>query len=583
MSDKHPGQVWPTFKRLWPYVRPYKGAFVLAILAMAVYGGVDAAMIYLVKPLIDTGLAEGNASALRWAPVLIVGLFIIRGLGNFVSTYCMAWVSQHVIRAMRQSVFEKYLRLPVSYFDTRSSGDLISKVTYDTEQVSRASSSALVSMVRDGFTVLALLFIMFNESWQLSAIFFLVGPVIAWVIALVSRRFRKVSRNIQAAMGGVTSAAEQTLKGHKNVLAFGGQQLEAARFAEVNNRTRQQNMKLAAAQAISQPSIQILGSFALATVLFVASFESVLQNLTPGSFVVIIGSMMGLMSPVKSLTRVNAEFQRGIAAATSVFDVLDEAEAEDKGTEVIEHARGDLALEQVVFSYPNTLAPVIKGIDLTIPAGKTVALVGRSGSGKTTLSTLLPRFYELDSGTIRLDGKDITQLTLSSLRAQIATVSQQVVLFNDTIANNIAYACRDRVSREQIEAAAKAAHVMEFASRLPDGLETLVGEDGVMLSGGQRQRIAIARAILRDAPVLILDEATSALDTESERVIQDALETLQRGRTSLVIAHRLSTIESADEIVVMDQGRIVERGSHQALLAKNGAYRQLHQMQFGES
>ncbi|SHI14428.1 lipid A export permease/ATP-binding protein MsbA [Ferrimonas marina] len=583
MSEKNSGQVWPTFQRLWPYVRPYKLAFVAAVIAMAVYGSVDAAMIYLVKPLIDNGLAEGNASALRWAPLIIIGLFVVRGLGNFVSTYCLAWVSQHVVRSMRQAVFEKYLRLPVSYFDTRSSGDLISKVTYDTEQVSRASSSALVSMVRDGFTVIALLFIMFWESWQLSTIFFLVGPVVAWVIALVSRRFRKVSKNIQAAMGGVTSATEQMLKGHKNVLAFGGQTLEAERFDKVNNRTRQQNMKLAAAQAISQPAIQILGAMALAVVLFVASFDSVLSNLTPGSFVVIIGAMMGLMTPVRHLTKVNAEFQRGIAAAHSVFSVLDEVEAADEGKKTLNQCRGDVHFDQVVFTYPNSEEPVLKGIELAVPAGRTVALVGRSGSGKTTLSSLLPRFYELDSGRITVDGQDIKELSLSSLRSQIATVSQQVVLFNDTIANNIAYACDSSVTRAQIEAAAEAAHVMPFVNDLPEGLDTLVGEDGVLLSGGQRQRIAIARAILRDAPILILDEATSALDTESERAIQSALDRLQQGRTSLVIAHRLSTIESADEIVVMDKGAIVERGDHKTLLAAGGAYAQLHQMQFGEN
>ncbi|GAA4896415.1 lipid A export permease/ATP-binding protein MsbA [Ferrimonas pelagia] len=582
MSDNKSGQVWPTFKRLWPFVRPYKQAFIVAVLAMAVYGGIDAALIYMLKPFIDNGLQPGDTEFLRWVPVFIVGMFVLRGSANFVSTYCMAWVSQHVIRAMRQTVFEKYLRLPVSFFDARPSGELISKVTYDTEQVSRASSGALVTMVRDGFTVVAMLAIMFWESWQLSSIIFLVGPPVAWVIAFVSRRFRNISKNIQAAMGGVTSATEQTLKGHKNVLAFGGQALEAERFAKVNNQNRQQNMKLAAAQAISQPAIQVIGSFALAAVFFAASFESVLHSMTPGSFVVIISAMMGLLAPLKRLTRVNAEFQRGIAAAQSVFSVLDEPDARDTGTQTLSSSQGKLTMENVVFSYPNSDGPVLKGIDLEVPAGKSVALVGRSGSGKTTLSTLLPRFYELDSGKIRLDGVDISELTLASLRQQIATVSQQVVLFNDSIANNIAYACEENVSREQIEAAAKAAHVMEFVEKLPDGLDTLVGEDGVLLSGGQRQRIAIARAILRDAPILILDEATSALDTESERAIQAALETLQQGRTSLVIAHRLSTIESADEIVVMDQGQIVERGSHAELLAKQGAYFQLYQLQFGE-
>ncbi|MBY6188426.1 lipid A export permease/ATP-binding protein MsbA [Marinobacter hydrocarbonoclasticus] len=579
MSAENQSQVWPTFKRLWPYVLPYKMAFIAAIVAMMVYGGVDAAMIYLVKPLIDNGLAGGNADTFKWAPLVVIGLFMIRGLGNFVSTYCMAWVSQHVIRAMRQSVFEKYLKLPVSYFDSRSSGDLISKITYDTEQVSRASTNALISMVRDGFTVLGLLFIMFYESWQLSAIFFLVGPLVAWVITFVSRRFRKISRNIQDAMGGVTSASEQMLKGHRNVLAFGGQEVECERFAKVNNRTRQQNMKLAAAQAISQPAIQIIGSMALAVVLFAASFPAVLNSLTPGSFVAIIGAMMGLMTPVKHLTRVNAEFQRGIAAASSVFEVLDEVEAVDKGQTELSRVKGEVHFDNVVFRYNEESDPVLKGIELAIPAGQTLALVGRSGSGKSTLSSLLPRFYDIDSGAIRIDGHDIRDVSLSSLRNQIALVSQQVILFNDTIANNIAYACDEGVTREQIESAAQAAHVMDFVKDLPEGLDTLVGEDGVLLSGGQRQRIAIARALLRDAPILILDEATSALDTESERAIQAALETLQQGRTCLVIAHRLSTIENADQIVVMDKGQIVERGDHDDLMNHRGIYAQLQKLQ----
>ncbi|MBY6018480.1 lipid A ABC transporter ATP-binding protein/permease MsbA [Halomonas denitrificans] len=579
MSAENQSQVWPTFKRLWPYVLPYKMAFIAAIIAMMVYGGVDAAMIYLVKPLIDSGLADGNASTFKWAPLVVVGLFMIRGLGNFVSTYCMAWVSQHVIRSMRQAVFEKYLKLPVTYFDSRSSGDLISKITYDTEQVSRASTNALISMVRDGFTVIGLLFIMFYESWQLSAIFFLVGPVVAWVITVVSRRFRKISKNIQAAMGGVTSASEQMLKGHRNVLAFGGQEVESARFDKVNNHTRQQNMKLAAAQAISQPAIQIIGSIALAVVLFAASFPSVLDSLTPGSFVAIIGAMMGLMTPVKHLTRVNAEFQRGIAAASSVFEVLDEAEAVDNGSVELKRVKGEVRFDNVTFRYNEESDPVLKQIDLAIPAGQTLALVGRSGSGKSTLSSLLPRFYDIASGTITIDGQDIRDVTLASLRNQIAMVSQQVILFNDTIANNIAYACDEAVNREQIEAAAEAAHVMDFVKDMPDGLDTLVGEDGVLLSGGQRQRIAIARALLRDAPILILDEATSALDTESERAIQAALETLQQGRTCLVIAHRLSTIENADQIVVMDKGAIVEKGDHNDLMNHGGIYAQLQQLQ----
>ncbi|SDI84534.1 ATP-binding cassette, subfamily B, MsbA [Ferrimonas sediminum] len=578
------GQTWATFKRLWPYVLPYRTAFIISIVGMLIYGAVDAGMIWLVQPLIDSGLNEGRSEVLRMAPLIVVGMFLIRGSANFVSTYCLAWVSQKVVQNMRQLVFNKYLSLPVSYFDTQSTGDLISRITFDTEQVARASSSALVSMVRDGATVIGLLFIMFYQSWQLSLIFFMVGPVVAWVITIVSRRFRKVSKAIQLAMGGVTTASEQMIKGHKNVIAFGGQEIEAERFARINNLNRRHNMKLSAAQAISQPIIQIIGSGAIGVVLFVASFDSVLQTLTPGTFVTIIGSMMGLMQPMKHLTKVNADFQRGITAAHTVFAVLDKPDAADSGTHQVERVQGQLALNHVTFSYPNTNKeePALRNVSLQVGAGQTLALVGRSGSGKSTISNLLPRFYDVTEGEVLLDGVNVNEYSLSNLRSQIAMVSQQVTLFNDSIANNIAYAC-DNCSREQIEAAAEAAYLMEFVRDLPEGLDTMVGENGILLSGGQRQRIAIARAILRDAPVLILDEATSALDTESERAIQAALDNLQRGRTSLVIAHRLSTIENADVIMVVDKGEVIERGSHAELLAKGGVYSQLHQMQFGDN
>ncbi|QIZ75988.1 lipid A export permease/ATP-binding protein MsbA [Ferrimonas lipolytica] len=582
MSSGKTGAFRATFKRLWPYVRQYKSGFFAAIIGMAVYGVVDASLVYMIKPLIDNGLAASDPATLRFAPLVILGLFLFRGIANFVSTYCLAWVSQNVIHNMRQEIFGKYLRLPVSFFDSNSTGDLISKVTYDAEQVSRASSSGLIIIVRASFTLIGLLAIMFWESWQLSAIFFLIGPIIALVISTVSKRFRAVSKRIQGAMGGVTTVSEQMLKGHKNVLAFGGQEVELKRFTKASNRTRQQNMKLSAASALSQPLIQIIAAIGLSVVLFVASFPSILNSLTPGSFVVIIGSMMALMTPIKQLTKVNVQLQRGVAAAESIFAVLDEPEVDDTGTKTLGRSDGKIEVNDLTFQYPSSEGPVLKQVNLSVPAGKTLALVGRSGSGKSTLSNLLPRFYEINQGSIAIDDVDIRELTMASLRQQMAIVSQQVVLFNDTIANNIAYACDEAVTRAQIEAAAEAAHVLVFTNDMPEGLDTMVGEDGLMLSGGQRQRIAIARAILRDTPILILDEATSALDTESERVIQSALDRLAASRTSIVIAHRLSTIEKADEIVVMDKGEIVERGTHQQLLAKQGAYAQLHAMQFGE-
>ena len=571
-----------TFYRLLRYFKPYRFGVLLAIVALAIYGGVDASMVYLVQPLIDEGLAKSDGDVLKFGSVLILGIFAVRGLASFVSTYCLSWASNHVIRQMRQQLYQQMLAMPVSFFDQNSSGKLISKLTYDTEQVALATSQVMIALVREGITIIALLAIMFYQSWQLSLVFFIVGPLIGVIISIVSKRFRKVSKGIQRAMGEVTTSTEQMLKGHKVVLAFSGQEKEAGRFDKINNRNRQQAMKLVAAKAVSTPVIQFLGSIAIAVVLYIAS-TSVVADLSPGAFTSIVGAMGALMRPLKQITKVNADFQRGLTACASVFELLDQPKERDNGTRTAERVRGELAISELEFCYQGKETPALDNISLDIRAGETVALVGRSGSGKSTLSSLLMRFYDGSPGAITLDGHNIEDFQLDSLRKQFALVSQQVVLFDDTIAANIAYGCLSDASREAIEAAARAAHVMEFAQHLPDGLDTRVGEDGANMSGGQRQRIAIARAILRDAPILILDEATSALDTESERAIQEALEGLQQDRTSIVVAHRLSTIENADKIVVMEQGRIIEQGTHQQLLAKDGAYRQLHRMQFSES
>lgn len=382
-------------------------------------------------------------------------------------------------------------------------------------------------------------------------------------------------------MGQVTTSAEQMLKGHKEVLIFGGQQIESERFDKVSNRMRQQGMKMVSASSISDPLIQLIASLALAFVLYAASFPSVMENLTAGTITVVFSSMIALMRPLKSLTNVNSQFQRGMAACQTLFSILDSEQEKDDGTKVIERATGDIEFRNVTFTYPGRDVPALRDISLTIPSGKTVALVGRSGSGKSTIASLITRFYDIDEGQIIIDGHDIREYTLASLRDQVALVSQNVHLFNDTIANNIAYARAGQYTREDIEQAAKMAYAMDFISKMDNGLDTVIGENGVLLSGGQRQRIAIARALLRNSPILILDEATSALDTESERAIQSALDELQKNRTSLVIAHRLSTIEQADEIIVVEDGRIVERGAHRALIEKAGVYAQLHRMQFG--
>ncbi|WP_445946432.1 lipid A export permease/ATP-binding protein MsbA [Shewanella sp.] len=600
MTASPKNEMSTVFKRLMTYVMPMKGMLALSILGLIVYGLVDAAFIAFIKPFIDEGFSQtptvvagvelptsggfsANKDVMLMAPFVVIGMFTLRGVANFVSTYCISFLSAQLIMDMRQQVFEHYLRLPVSYIDRENSGNLISRVTFDTEQIARASGSALISIVRDSITVIGMLALMFFYSWKLSLCILVIGPLMGVVISVVSKRFRKVSVQIQSAMGGVTATTEQMIKGHKNVLSFGGQETESKRFFEVNDRNRYQNMKLAMAQSVSQPVIMIIGSFALAFVLYAASLDSMKLELTAGTFAAILGAMLAMLQPIKNLTRVNAEFQRGIAACTTVFELLDTLPESDTGVHQVERVKGHLRFDKVTFSYPEQAKPALNNIDFEVKPGKTVALVGRSGSGKSTMASLITRFYTgLEQGDIRLDDVSIYDYSLKSLRSQVALVSQQVTLFNDSIANNIAYAYPGEVSREQIIQAATLAHAMEFIEQLPDGLDTQVGENGVLLSGGQRQRIAIARAMLRDAPVLILDEATSALDTESEKAIQLGLDNLRHNRTSIVIAHRLSTIESADEILVIDQGKIIERGTHASLIEKKGAYAGLYQMQFGE-
>lgn len=571
-----------TFRRLLSYVKPYRLGFAAAAFGMLGYALVDVFFISQLEDFIDIGINQKNTDYLRYAPLFIIGIFILRGVFNFIASYCLNWVGTHVVQEMRRQLFRHYIRLPVSFHDKHSTGELISKVTYNTEQIKQATSKALAVLLREGVFVIGLLVMMFWISWQLSSIFLLIAPVIAIVVRLVSRRFRLLSRNIQGAMGEVTTCSEQMLNGHKVILSFGGQQIEEERFARVNNLTRRQDVKMEATRAISVSSIQIIASFALAFVIYMASFPEMLDSLTAGKFTTIVGSMMMLLRPLKQLTTVNSEFQRGLAAANSVFDILDQPLEQDTGTAVLNNVSGEIRFENVNFSYPGHDKQVLFDVSFSAPAGKTIALVGRSGSGKTTISSLLPRFYEVSSGGIFIDGHNIRDCTLASLRLQMAVVSQHVTLFNDTIANNISYGCTEPVPEERLLAVAEKAHVLEFASQLKDGLNTVIGENGVSLSGGQRQRIAIARALLREAPILILDEATSALDTESERKIQAALNELLKGRTSIVIAHRLSTIENADSIIVMDQGRIVEQGDHNSLLEKNGAYAQLYKLQFGE-
>ena len=554
----------------------------MSAVALILNAAGDTLMLSLLKPLLDDGFGKADKSVLIWMPLAVIGLMLVRGVTSYISSYCISWVSGNVVMAMRRRLFSHMMGMPVAFFDQQSTGTLLSRITYDSEQVASSSSSALVTVVREGASIIGLFIMMFYYSWQLSLILIVLAPIVSIAIRMVSKRFRGISKTMQNTMGQVTTSAEQMLKGHKEVLIFGGQEVETKRFDVVSNRMRQQGMKLVSASSISDPIIQLIASLALAFVLYAASYPGVMETLTAGTITVVFSSMIALMRPLKSLTNVNAQFQRGMAACQTLFTILDSEQEVDTGTRVVERAEGDIEFRHVTFSYPGREIPALHDISMKLPAGKTVALVGRSGSGKSTIASLLTRFYDIQSGEITLDGHDLREYTLHSLRDQVALVSQNVHLFNDTIANNIAYARESKYSREEIEKVAEMAHAMDFIGKMEHGLDTVIGENGVLLSGGQRQRIAIARALLRDCPILILDEATSALDTESERAIQAALDELQKNRTSLVIAHRLSTIEKADEIVVVEDGRIIERGTHAALLEKSGTYAQLHKMQFGQ-
>lgn len=563
-------------------IKPYKKGLVAAAFALIINGVTDSGLIAMLKPLLDDGFGKADANFLKMMAVVVVLLIMVRGVSNFISTYCLAWVSGKVIMDMRRSLFQHMMYMPVRFFDNNSAGKLLSRITYDSEQIAASASGSLVTIIREGAYLLSLLGVMFYTSWRLSLVLFIIGPIIAVIISIISKHFRRLSKNMQNSMGELTSAAEQMLKGHRVVLSFGGQKVEKDRFDSVSNDMRRKGMKMMMASAISDPIVQIIASFALAFVLYISTLDSVMeQNLTAGSFTVVFSSMLAMMRPLKSLTNVNAQFQRGMAASQTLFSILDLPKEQDKGKHEAQEIKGDLQFSNVNFAYDEDGGNrVLEDINFKVSSGKTLALVGRSGSGKSTIANLVTRFYSIEEGEITLDGMNITDYSLANLRRHCAVVTQQVHLFNDTVANNIAYAATDKYSREEITEAARNAHALEFIEALPQGMDTVIGENGTLLSGGQRQRLAIARALLRKASVLILDEATSALDTESERAIQRAINELRDSHTIIVIAHRLSTIENADEIIVIDNGRIVERGSHTELLEQQGAYKQLHNMQF---
>ncbi len=573
---------WETYRRLLRYVFVYKKTFFLALVGMAVAAATETGFAALMKPLLDGTFVEKDPDVIRIIPFALLGIAVMRGVAGFAASFGMSWVARNVIRDLRGEMFQHMLGKPISYFDSITAGRLISKLIYDVEQVASASTQVVTVLVRDVLTIIGLLGWMLYLSAPLVLVLAVIGPVVVLTIRFASKRFRLLSRRVQASMGDVSSAANEAVQGQRVIKIFRGEEYENRHFQSVNEYNRRQNLKHDATKITNVSVVEFLVALAISVIVYITTLPGMLEDITAGTFMSFIAAMSLLVQPVKRLTTVNAALQKGIVASQSIFALLDAMPEKDTGSQQLERIRGEVEFRNVSFTYPGNQDSVLKDISFHTAEGKMIALVGRSGSGKSTLVSLLPRFYDPDSGTILLDGYDIHQCTLASVRDQIALVSQDVVLFNDTVAKNIAYGRLGEVSNEEIIEAAEAAHAMEFIQQLPRGLDTEVGENGALLSGGQRQRIAIARAFLKDAPILILDEATSALDSETEQHIQMALDRLMQNRTTLVIAHRLSTIERADTIIVMDGGAIVEKGSHLELLAHGGHYARLYRMQFKE-
>ena len=567
---------------MWQYVLPYKLVALVAIIAMAATAAIEGSLVYLLKPLMDDALVARNLETARWMPVAFVVIFVARGVAGFATEVSLGWIGRSVISSLRREVFRKFLTLPTRYFDERSAGPLMSRLTYNVEMIAESVTTVVTIAVRDVLTVIAAIVVMVLQSAKLSVFVGILFPVIAVIVRILGAAFRRYSGRIQDSVGEVTQVTGEIVRGNRVVKIFGGYDYEKDRLYDVDERNKRQNLKLIRVRSLGVAVTQVIVGVGVAGVIYMASRESLNNNLSPGEFIAFFSAMMLMLQPVRRITNISATIQRGVAAADSLFEVMDAEDETDTGTISDQRAEGLVEFRSVRFTYGDEDSVVLDDISVAVEPGHSLAIVGHSGSGKTTLVSLLPRFYDVEDGEILLDGVPINQYSLNCLRDNISLVSQDVVLFNDTIANNLAYGELRKHSEADVLAAAEAAHVLDFTADLPDGLQTLVGDRGVLLSGGQRQRIAIGRALLKDAPVLILDEATSSLDTRSERRIQAALKELMRNRTTLVIAHRLSTVESADQIIVLDAGRIVESGTHKQLLEREGQYAALYRMQFSE-